>query len=510
MNNSFTENPKQSVLFQNTTKGKGKQKGKDKQKGEEKQKEKEKEKEKEKQKKKGKCNVDDNGEPYQKCNEDQILQLTLLNKPTEFIGIQGNDHCLSNKFTNPNEFIDPNGSNDDDDDDDDDDCFDLGRSTNSLGRSSKQSMMKTWMEMYSHEIEEIFQELDLDDGETNFAFNHLKIVFRYIDFNNVKKHFTRFDPIPKLIYLYTNHPHLYKIEHFFEQILYVYVYGVYEPDYHISYRIFQSLFGFDKSIMHRSVKAIQEGRPYQTRGKPKLLRTCEEEYLTERIHILAKLGISITVSECLYIANQIIHSWNLKEYHKVRKKIASTQWIYPFAKRNQLKIQRPTYLEEARLVVNESVVLNFFKLLHDLNATYKYDSHLIFNMDETSVQVKPSRKMVCLAPMNKKKNIYKGKAKNGRLISLAVTITARDENERALLILDGHSSRINFPALVLMRINCVDVVIIPSHSSHILQPLDVGVFHIFKSNLRKAKLNQDDNPFLTIDECLIQSTTKKK
>ncbi|KAJ6243321.1 tigger transposable element-derived protein [Anaeramoeba flamelloides] len=85
-----------------------------------------------------------------------------------------------------------------------------------------------------------------------------------------------------------------------------------------------------------------------------------------------------------------------------------------------------------------------------------------------------------------------------------------DENERALLILDGHSSRINFPALVLMRINCVDVVIIPSHSSHILQPLDVGVFHIFKSNLRKAKLNQDDNPFLTIDECLIQSTTKKK
>ncbi|KAJ6235308.1 hypothetical protein M0813_28750 [Anaeramoeba flamelloides] len=195
-------------------------------------------------------------------------------------------------------------------------------------------------------------------------------------------------------------------------------------------------------------------------------------------------------------------------------------------------------------------------------------------MDETSVQVKPSRKMVCLAPMNKKKNIYKGKAKNGRLISLAVTITARgkllktlviipnkcvsektfeksdledffwtyskkgfmnkkiflqwvnkifiptvikirkkqnlDENERALLILDGHSSRINFPALVLMRINCVDVVIIPSHSSHILQPLDVGVFHIFKSNLRKAKLNQDDNPFLTIDECLIQSTTKKK
>ncbi|KAJ6243322.1 32 kda heat shock protein-related [Anaeramoeba flamelloides] len=444
MNNSFTENPKQSVLFQNTTKGKGKQKGKDKQKGEEKQKEKEKEKE--KQKKKGKCNVDDNGEPYQKCNEDQILQLTLLNKPTEFIGIQGNDHCLSNKFTNPNEFIDPNGSNDDDDDDDDDDCFDLGRSTNSLGRSSKQSMsnsnnitlqkkkqgekekdtktkkngdcfiikkqkpkknnddekVKTWMEMYSHEIEEIFQELDLDDGETNFAFNHLKIVFRYIDFNNVKKHFTRFDPIPKLIYLYTNHPHLYKIEHFFEQILYVYVYGVYEPDYHISYRIFQSLFGFDKSIMHRSVKAIQEGRPYQTRGKPKLLRTCEEEYLTERIHILAKLGISITVSECLYIANQIIHSWNLKEYHKVRKKIASTQWIYPFAKRNQLKIQRPTYLEEARLVVNESVVLNFFKLLHDLNATYKYDSHLIFNMDETSVQVKPSRKMVCLAPMNKK------------------------------------------------------------------------------------------------------------
>jgi hypothetical protein len=52
--------------------------------------------------------------------------------------------------------------------------------------------------------------------------------------------------------------------------------------------------------------------------------------------------------------------------------------------------------------------------------------------------------------------------------------------EKILLILDGHSSRANPFALTLLRISNIRVLIIPSHTSHIIQMFDVGLASSFK------------------------------
>ena len=55
-----------------------------------------------------------------------------------------------------------------------------------------------------------------------------------------------------------------------------------------------------------------------------------------------------------------------------------------------------------------------------------------------------------------------------------------------LLIQDGHSSHVSIELIELARENNVHLLCLPSHTSHILQPLDVGVFKSFKSNFSKA------------------------
>ena len=55
-----------------------------------------------------------------------------------------------------------------------------------------------------------------------------------------------------------------------------------------------------------------------------------------------------------------------------------------------------------------------------------------------------------------------------------------------LLLLDGHASHMSIEATELARSNQVHILCIPAHTTHLLQPLDVGVFKSLKSNYYKA------------------------
>ena len=55
-----------------------------------------------------------------------------------------------------------------------------------------------------------------------------------------------------------------------------------------------------------------------------------------------------------------------------------------------------------------------------------------------------------------------------------------------LLIEDGHGSHITLDIVELARTNDIHLLCLPSHTSHILQPLDTGAFKSFKSGYSKA------------------------
>ena len=55
-----------------------------------------------------------------------------------------------------------------------------------------------------------------------------------------------------------------------------------------------------------------------------------------------------------------------------------------------------------------------------------------------------------------------------------------------LLLKDGHASHTSIEVIELARANNVHFLCLPAHTTHVLQPLDVGVFKSFKSHFSKA------------------------
>jgi len=54
-----------------------------------------------------------------------------------------------------------------------------------------------------------------------------------------------------------------------------------------------------------------------------------------------------------------------------------------------------------------------------------------------------------------------------------------------LLILDGHSSHLTAEFDTFCKKNAIVCLCMPAHASHLLQPLDVGVFGLLKRTYRK-------------------------
>jgi len=60
--------------------------------------------------------------------------------------------------------------------------------------------------------------------------------------------------------------------------------------------------------------------------------------------------------------------------------------------------------------------------------------------------------------------------------------------KRAVLVVDGHVSRFHVPtAMALMKAN-IDLVVLPPHTSHVTQPLDLGLNHFIKDRFRELMM----------------------
>ncbi|CAG7825624.1 unnamed protein product [Allacma fusca] len=63
-------------------------------------------------------------------------------------------------------------------------------------------------------------------------------------------------------------------------------------------------------------------------------------------------------------------------------------------------------------------------------------------------------------------------------------------NNPMFLILYGHTSHMSYGAIIYCIERDITMITLPSHASHKLQPLDVGVFKSLKSALKVAQLNR--------------------
>lgn len=181
------------------------------------------------------------------------------------------------------------------------------------------------------------------------------------------------------------------------------------------------------------------------------------------------------------------------------------------------------------------VINSYFDALEQLINTNKYLPQSIWNFDETYIPFEPDHQRI-YAKRGSKSGIRGGQRSNNH-VSLAVVGNAEGEilpplfifsGERisgslsgpvgslftatsngfmeedifnswfewwvaripqlrpVLLIMDGHSSHITLKTIESAKTQNIDILLMPAHMSHLLQPLDLAIFSPLKGAYKKA------------------------
>jgi len=281
----------------------------------------------------------------------------------------------------------------------------------------------------------------------------------------------------------------------------------------------------------------------------KILSTAEEETLLKTVTRLSKSGCPITLLLTRDLAEEIRLSRFRLSSTPTSYPPLGKRWLDKFRKRYpELKTVYSRALDVSRFEgVNYPVINAYFDALTDLFLENSYPSDAIFNVDETGFALGttlPSKVLIKRGDTRAFKKIsgrqewitviecvgasgvalpplliFKAKYTNTAwipastpekwkfstsnsgwtsdnhayewLTTLFEPETRRNDSKRRLLLLDGHGSHLTARFIAFCLDKNIDLVCLPPHTSHLLQPLDVGVF----SPLKRALLTEIEKLF---------------
>ncbi|KAJ8028012.1 Pogo transposable element with KRAB domain [Holothuria leucospilota] len=299
-------------------------------------------------------------------------------------------------------------------------------------------------------------------------------------------------------------------------------------DKRISKRRAAKMCGVPESTLRALVK---RGKDTPMTGKASLIPEQHERQLKDHIIHLAKIGFPLSHSGVLKLANNTAVFLNLR---KETDKPLSVHWFRRFMRRwPDLQLVRPQKLGMRRAAAtSEKAVSSYFKELEEIFNKYdlKEKPHLIYNIDETGFQYEHEPQLVVAKRGQKVNNIvtdrgdittvlaagnaigqaippyfiFKGQRlssdlKTGTLPGSGFRMTrsgwsngevfmdyiqnhitkympSRSDNDHVLFLYDGHKSHISLPLIEFALTQKIILFVLPPHTSHILQPLDVSVF----------------------------------
>ena len=275
-------------------------------------------------------------------------------------------------------------------------------------------------------------------------------------------------------------------------------------------------------------------------GPPTVLTEHEEDELASYCVKMADMGFGLSRSDVMVVAFKIAEASGRK--HPFADGAAGRAWYDGFISRHpQLTLRSTQSLSHARAsCANREIISDYFGKLAavcaKLNVLMKTMN--IFNMDETGVTIihkggkvvtEVGRRNVWAITSGEKgkthtiitcvsasgyvlppfliyprqritENLKEGAIAgtvfhcsdsgwvNAGLFLVWLQFFAQSIplSRPVLLILDGHSSHVSIEAIEFARSNDIHMLCIPAHTTHIIQPLDIGVLKSFKSFYYKA------------------------
>lgn len=300
-------------------------------------------------------------------------------------------------------------------------------------------------------------------------------------------------------------------------------------------------FGVPKTTLIRLYQ--QKNKPLDEVTNLKLGRKAifNERFETDLVDFILAMeasGFGLTRRDVMKIAYQLAEKNKLQHNFSHEKHSAGKTWLRLFLQRHpEVSFRRPTGTSLARLRgFNREDVNQFYTLLETVMEQNNYPASNVYNVDETGISVVPARMPEVLAKKGKRQIAATTSAERGSTVTCVMCMSAsgtyvppmmifprkRDHpllmkgappgaihachpsgwiqtelftkwfqhfinhvkpsaTSPVLLILDGHVSHTrNIDLIVLARANNVQLLSLPPHSSHKIQPLDRTFMGPFK------------------------------
>ena len=289
-------------------------------------------------------------------------------------------------------------------------------------------------------------------------------------------------------------------------------------------------------------------------GPPTVLTEHEEDELASYCVKMSDMGFGLSRTDVMAVAFKVAEASGRK--HHFRDGAAGRAWFNGFRARHpRLTLCSSQSLSRARAsCANREIISDFFGKLAavyaKLNLLMKPMN--IFNMDETGVTIvhkggkvvteigrrnvwaitagakgKTHTTLTCVSasgfvlppfliyPRQRITENLKERAIAGTvfhcsdsgwvntdlfLVSLEFFAQSIPPSRPVLLILNGHSSHVSIEAIEFARSNNIHMLCLPAHTTHILQPLDVGVFKSFYYKACKKRLAEHSNRVITTEQ----------
>ena len=287
-------------------------------------------------------------------------------------------------------------------------------------------------------------------------------------------------------------------------------------------------------------------------GSVPLFSQLEEVQMVNHVRTMADFGYGYTRQECVDLATDFAVQLGKRESDKP----LSMKWMKGFLSRwPEIRVLKPRGLEHVRAkMTSEAVVSDYFKNLEDCMT--KYDlldkPHLIFNMDEKGISVNHKPPCVVASSDHCPPAVTSGKGKNVTLLGCGsasgasippyfvfpgkrmlpelldgatggangtvsetgwsnsavfrtylethfVKFMPGRGDQKVLLLLDGHKSHVSIGLADWAKEHNIILFILPAHTSHLLQPMDVACYGPFERiyNFQCHKLMRETHEIIT-------------
>ncbi|MES9879439.1 MAG: helix-turn-helix domain-containing protein [Sedimenticola sp.] len=274
-------------------------------------------------------------------------------------------------------------------------------------------------------------------------------------------------------------------------------------------------------------------------GRPRCISESEELVIVQYVQYMADRGFPLTKLMVRRLALEVIKKHGRETLINMEKG-PSRNWMQAFFKRHpELSARRPHLLDKGRAAITQSQLDQYFDLLEDTLARLQLtdDPTRVFNCDETGfsgtfnskgqdVIVRKGQRQAFKVQVSitghvtvnyaisgsgqilppfliYSKNLPRASYTDG--IPQGWTFASTDsgfitsdlfhkwftevfltncgKRRPCLLIMDNHVSHLSTQVIDAAKQNGIDLLFFPAHSSHLLQPLDVGYFHVLKTKV---------------------------